>query len=463
MRLLLAVLLLVSFSARAQYLGQLDNLPAATTPLAAGNITVVCQGGTTGVPGTCKNYQVPYSAVLPIATTSLLGGIVPDGTTISVNPSTGVASSIGGAASSVVLGTTTIGGGGTSGYFLSVGTGSGPPLAQVAPTGTGSVVLNTAPTISNPVLMGNTRIDGTGAWPGLSSDIAPFYQIDTFTGTTTSNTAAFGMYLYQTDESSNTGNGGVAYGFVEELNEASSNAVGARSAMYVTMTVSHATGNTNGQPYVGIQDACSLGATDPVGSPSVYSSCFGMNPVVKITSGVTGQQLIGIEVDNLVATTATLMDRIGIQVSSSLNSGYQGVPTRDDIAYVVGSPVVASSTYGFKTGLSFGAQGGNFGIRTTGTLIGGTGLAGAGFSVANGIDWHLGTFTGNAYNDGHFVLTGAGEMEFAKISDPNSAPGAALVKLTAEAGTTGGTCKIVARAGTSATPVTIIDNVGSGC
>lgn len=56
-----------------------------------------------------------------------------------------------------------------------------------------------------------------------------------------------------------------------------------------------------------------------------------------------------------------------------------------------------------------------------------------------------------------------GEMAFTKISDPNTAPSAGFLKLTVEAGTSGGTCKLVARAGTSTTPVTVVDNVGSGC
>lgn len=51
----------------------------------------------------------------------------------------------------------------------------------------------------------------------------------------------------------------------------------------------------------------------------------------------------------------------------------------------------------------------------------------------------------------------------AKISDPGTAPGAALVKIIAVAGTNAGSCKLVAYAGTSTTPVTIVDNVGSGC
>jgi hypothetical protein len=42
-------------------------------------------------------------------------------------------------------------------------------------------------------------------------------------------------------------------------------------------------------------------------------------------------------------------------------------------------------------------------------------------------------------------------------------PGAGFLKLGVMAGTTGGTCKLVAYAGTSTTPTTIIDNVGGGC
>jgi hypothetical protein len=56
-----------------------------------------------------------------------------------------------------------------------------------------------------------------------------------------------------------------------------------------------------------------------------------------------------------------------------------------------------------------------------------------------------------------------GQLAVTKISDPGIAPGAGLVQITAAAGTNAGTCKIVLRAGTSSTPVTLIDNIGSGC
>lgn len=57
----------------------------------------------------------------------------------------------------------------------------------------------------------------------------------------------------------------------------------------------------------------------------------------------------------------------------------------------------------------------------------------------------------------------AGEMAFAKISPTGLAPSAGFLKIEAVAGTAGGSCKLIAYAGTSTTPVTIVDNVGSGC
>lgn len=56
-----------------------------------------------------------------------------------------------------------------------------------------------------------------------------------------------------------------------------------------------------------------------------------------------------------------------------------------------------------------------------------------------------------------------GDLAMVKTANSAGAPGAGFLKLESLAGTTGGTCKIVAYAGTSTTPVVLIDNVGSGC
>lgn len=57
----------------------------------------------------------------------------------------------------------------------------------------------------------------------------------------------------------------------------------------------------------------------------------------------------------------------------------------------------------------------------------------------------------------------AGEFAHAKITASGIAPGAGFLKISAVAGTNAGTCKLIAYAGTSTTPVTIVDNVGASC
>lgn len=71
--------------------------------------------------------------------------------------------------------------------------------------------------------------------------------------------------------------------------------------------------------------------------------------------------------------------------------------------------------------------------------------------------------SGGAVVDAPAAVTVTGEVALGKISASGSAPGAGVLKFEAVAGTTGGTCKIIAYAGTSTTPTTVIDNVGSGC
>lgn len=56
-----------------------------------------------------------------------------------------------------------------------------------------------------------------------------------------------------------------------------------------------------------------------------------------------------------------------------------------------------------------------------------------------------------------------GEMAFTKIAAVGTAPGGGFLKMEAVTGTNAGTCKIIAYAGTSTTPVTIVDNVGGSC
>jgi hypothetical protein len=56
----------------------------------------------------------------------------------------------------------------------------------------------------------------------------------------------------------------------------------------------------------------------------------------------------------------------------------------------------------------------------------------------------------------------SGEFGFTTIAASGPAPGAAGGKFDLVCGTTAGSAKLIAYAGTSTTPVTIIDNIGAG-
>ena len=346
-----------------------------------------------------------------------------------------------------------------SGVNLTVTSGgaANPMLFKLGPNGSGAIMLELGGNANNVAPQTNIALPG-GTWGvgSLANNLAPIYQNAAFSGSTTAAGASFGAFLQQTDNSSNTANG---VGFEENLILNGSNVIGYRQAGQFVLNVNVATGNTVGQDYVGLTSKCYMSATDASGA----SACFGSNPVSTIGPNVTASQNVGQEVDTWEQSGAVITDRIGQQIVDIGGTTYGTQASRDDMALSLSNQYAPSSTFGFKVGLSFGRAGGNFPVYTSGTLIGAQGSSGSTFTVAQGIDWHLGTFTGNAWNDGHTILTGGGEIIVSKITDPNTAPGTGAVKLTAEAGTNPGTCKIVVRAGTSSTATTLLDNIGASC
>jgi hypothetical protein len=161
--------------------GTLGGFPTATT-----GPNVILQTNSNGVidPST-----------LPIASLSTLGVFKPDGTTIIVNPSTGVASAVGGAATAIVTGTTTIGGG-TSGHLLYNSSGL---LSDLATSGSGIVVLTMSPTLVAPALGTPTAVVLTNA-TGLPlstgvTGVLQAAQSPAYTGDVTSSAGSLAMTL----------------------------------------------------------------------------------------------------------------------------------------------------------------------------------------------------------------------------------------------------------------------------
>lgn len=340
---------------------------------------------------------------------------------------------------------------------MTSGGAASPILFKSGPNGGGPILLELGGSTDDVAPQTNIDLPG-GTWGvgSLINNVAPINQNATFFGSTTFAQASFGAFLQQTDDSSNIANG---TGLTENLILNGSGVVGWRGAGAFDLIISSPTGNTSSMGYTGLTGRCVMAATDT----TTGASCFGGNLVATVYPGVKAAGNVGLEIDTQEEAGAIIAARIGEQIVDTLGATYGTQASQDDVALSLNNQYAPTSTLGFKIGFEFGRSGGNFPISTNGTLVGAQGASGSGFTVSNGIDWHLGTFTGNTWNDGHTILTGSGEIIVAKITDPGTAPGVGSIKLTAEAGTNPGTCKIVVRAGTSSVATTLLDNIGSSC
>lgn len=249
------------------------------------------------------------------------------------------------------------------------------------------------------------------AWADSTIPGGPVIQNATFTGSTTSALSAFGMFLQQTDNSSNTGANPV--GIYEHLIMNGTSAVGARTAGQFVLDITQ-NANTSAKVYVGLASSCNLNWTEPGNG----GTCFGENPVASIGSGVTASQVVGGEADTWVQSGAVVHDKIGYQIVDVLGSTYGVQATGgDDVGLSINNQYAPSSTLGRKVGLEFGRSGGFMGVSTTGTMIYAQGNLGAGFTVAKGIDWSLGTFTGNVLTFPSFSLDGSGNVVAASFKN----------------------------------------------
>lgn len=278
-----------------------------------------------------------------------------------------------------------------------------------------------------------------GAWGSgnLLNNAAPIFQNATFTGTTTSSVAEFGAFLQQTDNSSNT-NQNAGVGLYEHLILNGSGVVGGREAGQFTLDINQTTGNTSNQLYTALGTKCNLNATD--GGSGTKSSCFGFNPVASVGQNVTAAEVVGAEIDTWIQSGATVTDRIGLQIVDVTGGTFGVQSSRDDVALSLNNQYAPSSTLGFKMGFEFGRTGGQFPVATNGTMIGAQGNAGGAFTVANGIDFHLGTATTNWLRLGSvFTVDGSGNATATSYSG-NIGTG----NITATGGTTTRTAKDIA-------------------
>lgn len=199
------------------------------------------------------------------------------------------------------------------------------------------------------------------------------------------------------------------------------------------------------------------------------------NPVVSIPSAVTftGKTITGGGFTGGTLNNAT----VGATTAST---GAFTTLTASGTATFSGFTTINRGSSAFSTGVEpkVTGSGGEVGYGHVNTGTGGkdwylistanaTGIlcAGGGFVFYSNVDAaQRGCFNSNgAFILGNVGLTAvAAELGMAKIAASGSAPGASGAKLAVVCGTGAGTAKLIMYAGTSTTPVTVADNVGTG-
>lgn len=244
----------------------------------------------------------------------------------------------------------------------------------------------------------NNHAAFSGAYT-LSADTTIF-QNNTYSGTLTGSPAVYSVYLQGTSSIAGQGQftmlaantflapGATGNTYSIDAQTGMTGATGGtgqelHSARYTT-SVSFSMGGVLGTPSgTGIGSKSQIGVT----SGSSYLNWAIGHQIGMLNASATTDNIYGSWIEE-ESTSAAVHDHIGLAILSD------------------------AATVGFKTALSFGAYSrgnGPCGSQAC-TLIGGTGAAGAGFTATNGVDWHLGTFSGNVWNDGHLTIDGSGNL-----------------------------------------------------
>lgn len=220
------------------------------------------------------------------------------------------------------------------------------------------------------------------------------------------------------------------------------------------------------QPY-GLGGSVNFDTYEQIGQPEFTNQNFiwDFATLSEVESGSNGPiyDYYGFYANNQYFGTAFLTEQSGFTANplfdgsggASHIQGLKSVPTSNSgtsVNDVIGvkSSALAAGTAIFSADYEAGVRTGSHATTNYGLLVDDQSGSGA-------------TTNYNIFSSGNGTNYLNSGVQFGKITDPGTAPGAAKLALRVVAGTNAGTCKIIAYAGTSTTPVTIADNVGSGC
>jgi hypothetical protein len=399
------------------------NLPPGTAPTSPvnGDLWTTSAGLYARINGaTVGPYAGAYT--LPIATASVLGGIEV-GTGLSINSGTGLLSVTTPAPCSAF--------GTASGQCAQGGV-----ITAGGPTGSATV----APIITYNAAGQLTTVGSATITPAVGSVTGLGSGVTTALGNTAGGTGGFALASAANVASVSNSDGSLTISPTTGAVVASVN-----PAASITWTGTETFNGTFG----GTGVATYLASPPAIGGTAPAAGAFSS---LAMTGNVTFSTANGV-----ITTVGTVSLLISTVAQSGANNGTAlnlkaGNNTQASGANNGGSVGIAA---GNASGAGSTGNGGNVTI-TAGTSVGGTaGQIQLASLTTDSARLTIGSLTAAAGQNG--------DLGQIKETDAAAAPGAGYAVLKWVAGTNAGSCKLIGYAGTSATPVTLVDNIGAGC
>jgi len=281
----------------------------------------------------------------------------------------------------------------------------------------------------------------------------------------TSGGGIFGPYIFNTNSDTVDCSSAVGcYGTYFGHNFGGATDKGNRTGSFTLLNLTEPTGNAGGPTMwytaTGAESRASAADGGTPGTPR--GDVFAGNFIATLTgTSANMNALVGVEIDVSAGGLGPVAYKSGLSIIQQTTDVHQA--TVDDAAFLIANQG-GGSPPGWRNGIAFGAHSGWWPMAAAGTMIGTIAPfpGGPAYAAANGVDFSQVSFSGAAFKSKAFAASDNGEVTLGRTTAAASAPGAANGRLRFVCGTTAGTAKLVAYAGTSATPVTITDNIGAG-
>lgn len=257
--------------------------------------------------------------------------------------------------------------------------------------------------VSGGTLTGGLQFAATRVWSGDNLATNPWVsQQTTWTGANGGTQPIIPNYHLMIDET-NSGTFG-AFLFRMQQDIGTTSKVGDGVTLDIITELNSPTGNLTGGGYIPARFTMFANSNDNGTALAPAGGAFGLNVAVNV-GGTYWSAACGVEIDVGVQSSALAIPlKIGQQIVLLANDAIAG--TQDDVAFSLNNQAAPSSSYGWTTGIEFGRNGGQFPIRTSGTMIGAQGFGGAsGQVVGRGIDWRNVDFTGLGGGAGWIIQT----------------------------------------------------------